>query len=126
MDIKLQNTSYNPSLTLHPEDLLTFIKESQLKQYKIIEKNFQEKTDKLICDRISDQLNSRGLLDVLKNGVGFNGARFELIFYEPNNKLNKDLTYFKNKNILSFMRQVYFSVNTRQSVDTVIFLNGIL
>ena len=23
------------------------------------------------------------------------------------------------------MRQVYFSVNTRQSVDTVIFLNGI-
>ena len=37
---KLENTSYNPLLTLHPEDLLTFIKESQLKQYKIIEKNF--------------------------------------------------------------------------------------
>ena len=122
---KLQNTSYNPLLTLHPEDLLSFVKETQLKQYKIIEKNFQEKTDKLICERISDQLNSRGLLDVLKNGVGFNGARFELIFYEPNNKLNKDLTYLYNKNILSFMRQVYFSVNTRQSVDTVIFLNGI-
>ena len=78
---KLQNTSYNPSLTLHPEDLLTFIKESQLKQYKIIEKNFQEKTDKLFMTNFRS-VNSRGLLDVLKNGVGFNGARFELIF-EP-------------------------------------------
>ena len=119
------NSSYNAKLTLLEEDLIEFLKETQLKQYKIVEKIFKDKTNKVICEKISDKLNSLGVLEVLKNGLGFNGARFDLVYYEPNNNLNIELSKLYNQNIFTFIRQVYFSTRNKRSVDTVIFLNGI-
>ena len=55
------------------ENLIEFLKETQLKQYKIVEKIFKDKTNKVICEKISDKLNSLGVLEVLKNGLGFIG-----------------------------------------------------
>ncbi len=119
------NSSYNAKLTLLEEDLIEFLKETQLKQYKIVEKIFKDQTNKVICEKISDKLNSLGVLEVLKNGLGFNGARFDLVYYEPNNNLNIELSKLYNQNIFTFIRQVYFSTRNKRSVDTVIFLNGV-
>ena len=74
--------------------------------------------------RLSDKLTKDGVVEVLRNGFKHNGAKFDLYYATPS-ELNDTAKANYAKNIFGVVRQVRFSRKSTESVDVVIFLNGL-
>lgn len=120
-----QPEDYDKSLFLDSEVLLIFIKSSQLEEWKKLEEQYGSETETKFLKRVSDEINRRGTLDVLRNGVQDRGARFELAYFKPVSGLNPEHAEFYAKNQFSVIRQFTYSKEGSQTLDIVLFLNGL-
>lgn len=76
--------------------------------------------------RISDELDRRGTIDVLRRGVEDMGIAFDLAYWAPAHRVNPDLWDLYAANRCTVTRQVHHSEsNTGDSVDMLLMLNGI-
>lgn len=95
---------------------------------RIKERHGDGAQDKVFSQLVRD-LNKRGVVDVMRNGIEVDGSegieKLLFIFFKPDNDLNPDTLALYKKNIFSVIRQVHFNPRTEQSVDLVVFLNGI-
>lgn len=84
--------------------------------------------DKVINQLVRD-LNKRGVVDIMRSGIEVDGSegveKLVFIYFKPDNNLNLETQELYKKNIFSVIRQVHFNPRTEQSVDLVLFLNGI-
>ena len=106
--------------------LLRFIETTQKETLEMFKNGRGANWEKLLIERISSEIDRRGLVDVLRYGVEdytING-KFDLAYFKPNSKLNDSLWEKYNKNILAITRQLKYSLKNENSIDTVIFLNG--
>ena len=106
--------------------LLRFIETTQKETLEMFKNGRGANWEKLLIERISSEIDRRGLVDVLRYGVEdytING-KFDLAYFKPNSKLNESLWEKYNKNILAITRQLKYSLKNENSIDTVIFLNG--
>jgi type I restriction enzyme, R subunit len=79
-----------------------------------------------LCAEIGRALKSQGTLNVLRNGVQFTwSAPIKLCYFKPASNVNPNLDTLYQGNILSVMRQVYYSAKSKNSIDIVTFVNGI-
>ena len=62
-----------------------------------------------IVKRIFKQIQSKTIVDVLKNGIKDNGIKLVIAYDKPNSTLNADIVKLYSKNIFSVMRQVVFT-----------------
>lgn len=78
-------------------------------------------------DRVRAQLDQRGTLDVLRNGVELLGLRQSLKLgeFKPAFGLNPDILARYEANRLRVVRQVRYSAHCGNSIDLVLFLNGL-
>ncbi|MBT4206888.1 type I restriction endonuclease subunit R, partial [Candidatus Woesearchaeota archaeon] len=60
---------YDKSLCLIPSQLIEFIQETQPKQYKKITEQYGDDTNNKLTKRISEQIESKGVIEVLRKGV---------------------------------------------------------
>ena len=121
----LQSAIYNKSLCLIPNETLQFIQDTQLKEYQKLERQYGEDTPQKLTLRISNQIKSRGVLDVLRNGVKDRGCSFNLTYFQPSSGMNPDHQRLYDKNQFSLIRQLRYSQGSEQSLDMVLFLNGL-
>lgn len=70
-------------------------------------------------------LHGEGLLHVLRHGYMDRGVPFRAVFWEPESSLNEESRALYEKNILHCTRQVHYSPANENSIDIVLFLNGI-
>ena len=83
------------------------------------------KAGEKFCKRVARELEQRGVVEVLRRGVEDLGRRFELVFFAPGSDLNEQLAEKYWANRMTVVRQLRYSTRNENSVDTVLFVNGI-
>ena len=78
-----------------------------------------------ITRRIDEEISKRGIIDCLRKGIEEGPIKFDLMYFRPVNAENKDVERMYKSNIFSITRQVKFSQKTEQSIDALLFVNGI-
>ncbi len=74
---------------------------------------------------MTPEIARRGALDVLHNGVKDMGCKFRLAYFRLASGLNEEMRRLHAANLFSVVRQVRYSTKNEQSLDLVLFLNGI-
>lgn len=93
----------------------------------MLSKNHGAAAEATLLDRIRKQMDDRGTLDVLRHGVELLGLRQPLMLaqFKPALAMNADIVARYQANRLRVVRQVRYSLHNENSIDLVLFLNGI-
>ncbi|MFP4846664.1 type I restriction endonuclease subunit R [Winogradskyella sp. PE311] len=119
------SADYSPELGMFKYEILSFLQETQPKNWSKISGIHGEQVENRIIQRIYKEMDLRGALDVVRNGFTDYGVRFKLAFFKPETSLNPETQELYDKNQLKVIRQVYYTHKNRNSVDIVLSLNGI-
>jgi len=116
---------YNKDLSLIPEDVIGFIQSTQQDEYEKLQLQFETSTDNHILKTIDKTIIQRGIIDTLRNGIQTRGCSFELCYFKPKSSLNEvhGELYLRNRFVV--VRQLHYSKINHNSIDMVLFLNGI-
>jgi type I restriction enzyme R subunit len=117
--------AYDKSLCLISKDVLDFILITQPKEWEKLKRNAPNETETHFLTRLSEEIRKYGTLHVLRNGVKSLGCKFDLTYFEPVTGLNPEIQRLYQGNIFSIVRQLKYSEKNENSLDTVIFLNGL-
>ena len=119
--------SYSRGHALFPADVIAWVQATQPKAWETLTKNQGSAAEATLLDRIRKQLDDRGTLDVLRHGIELLGLRhpLQLAQFKPALAMNPDLQAKYAANRLRAIRQVKYSVHNENSIDLVLFLNGI-
>ena len=116
---------YNKDMCLLSEDVLGFIKATQPKQYENLEKQYGADTDEKFLYNLADQIHKNGALDVLRKGFKDRGQKFVFAYFKPSSKMNAEHERLYSQNLFSVVRQLKYSNQSENSIDMVLFLNGL-
>ena len=75
--------------------------------------------------RLAAEIERRGALDVLRNGIKDSGCKFRLAYFRPASGLNEETRRLHAANLFAVVRQLRYSAKNENSLDLVLFLNGI-
>ena len=121
----LQSSHYNKPLCLIPDETLRFIQDTQPETYRKLERQYGDDTSVKLLDRVSKQIASRGVLDVLRKGVKDRGCDFKLTYFQPSSGMNPKHKELYDQNRFSLIRQLRYSQRHENSLDMTLFLNGL-
>jgi len=119
--------NYDRPLSLYPADLFAWLQATQPKAWESLQQKFGAKASETLCTRLRQELDKRGLLDVLRNGIellGVNG-KLKLAEFKPALAINPDILARHAANRLRVVRQVKYSTQNENCLDLVLFLNGL-
>ncbi|MDP2747932.1 type I restriction endonuclease subunit R [Pseudomonas sp.] len=119
--------AYDRARALFPADLIDWVKNTQPKAWEALSKNHGTAAEAVLLDRLRKSLDERGTLDVLRQGIELLGLRqpLQLAQFKPALSMNPELTAKYAANRLRVVRQVRYSLTCENSIDLVLFLNGI-
>jgi type I restriction enzyme R subunit len=115
---------YDKKLALYKDDLIAYIKTTQPKEYEKFARRHSTNTEEELCQFIAKELNKHGSLYCLRNELNYINARIRTCQFKPDLP-NPSLQARYDTNILRVVRQVYYSEHNNNSIDLVLFLNGI-
>ena len=120
---------YRPDLGLDTGALFEFIASTQIKAWNRLVDLYggdQDTAQRKFAERVAMEIDSRGTLDVLRQGVKDRGVQIELCFFRPGHTIAKDALAEYEANVLTVARQVHFSTKQATlSVDVVLLVNGL-
>jgi type I restriction enzyme R subunit len=119
--------NYDRVRALLPADVIAWVQASQPDAWHALVKNHGAKATDTLLDRLADQLNKRGTLDVMRHGIELFGLKSKLLVaqFKPALALNRDILERYDANRLRVVRQVRYSLQHENSIDLVLFLNGV-
>jgi type I restriction enzyme R subunit len=120
--------NYDRALALYPDDVVAWLQQTQPQAWEALAKSAGAGARQALLGRLRDQLNQRGTLEVLRHGIEMIGVkrRLSLAQFRPALGANPEIMARYNANRLRVVRQVRYSkVETHDSIDLVLFLNGI-
>ena len=120
-------TNYDRKLALYPPDLTAWLEESQKDAWDTYKQKNGSKAEANLLQRIREQLDQQGTLDLLRNGIEVMGLpkALKLAEFKPALGLNPEILARYNANRLRVVRQVRYSLHNENCIDLVLFLNGI-
>jgi len=118
-------SSYEKELCMDTELVIEFLRTTQSRAWEKIAEQYGDDVDTRFLARLDQEIAERGLLDVLRNGITDRGVRFSLAFFQPENARNPETLADYAGNILSVVRQVKYSGTNENSIDMVLFVNGL-
>ncbi len=119
-------TAFDPVTLLDVATTAAFIQNTQLKEWAKLTKQFPDGEQEALAAHLTALIQKRGTLEVLRNGVAFNGINLQLAYFRPAGGGNPEHQAHYESNRFAVLRQVHFSTRTLdQSVDLVICLNGL-
>jgi type I restriction enzyme R subunit len=121
-------SAYDKELCLIPSEVIGFIQETQADKYNLLKLDqYGDKIDEKIVANIAKTYkdNKDKTLDLLRNKVKDRGISFDMVYWQPaNNKTPEhELNYKQNR--LAVVRQLKYSKRNENSIDLVLFVNGI-
>lgn len=117
--------AYDRELAMDTTAVIDFVKVTQPTEWAAIVKRHGADAEIGFLKRLKDELNNRGMIDVLRHGVTDLGVEVRLCYFKPGSGMNQTATTLYNKNVLQVTRQVHYSLANENSIDTVLFLNGL-
>ncbi|MGZ5857225.1 MAG: type I restriction endonuclease, partial [Burkholderiaceae bacterium] len=116
---------YDRALALFPDDLLGFVKDTQKGEWAKFKRWHNGDSEKIFVKRVAEQLDKHGTLHLLRNGFKDKDAKFQLCQFRPAHNKNPQLWDMYEKNRLTAIRQLHYSLSNEKSIDVVLFVNGL-
>ncbi len=118
---------YDRTLALYPPDVLAWVQETDPDGWQTLVKNHGQSAEATLLKRLRDVLNQSGTLAVLRNGFDVLGLKnaVRMAQFKPALAMNPEIMDRYSANRLRVVRQVRYSLNNENSIDLVLFLNGI-
>lgn len=123
--IKGDPKAFDRKLALDVKTFVSFIKATQPNAWEKYEKIYGTDSESKIVDRFSRVVKNEGLLKVLRQGFVDRGIKFRVVFFKPETSLNELSRKQYEGNVLHCTRQLHYSLLNENSIDIVLFLNGI-
>jgi type I restriction enzyme R subunit len=122
----LQNAkTYSRELALFPDDLLGFVQDTQPKEWEKFKRWHNGQSEAIFVKRVAEQLDKHGTLHLLRHGFKDRDAKFVLCQFKPAHRKNPQLWDSYGKNRLTVIRQLHYSLHSENSIDLVLFVNGL-
>lgn len=118
-------SEYDKDFCLIPTEIIAFVKDTQPKQYEALQKQYGAHVDTKIVENVAKNITKNKTLDVLRNGIKDRGQKLDLVYFKPahNKTPEHELAYDKNR--LAIVRQLKYSNRNNNSIDIVLFINGV-
>jgi type I restriction enzyme, R subunit len=116
---------YDRTLCLLPRDTADFVLATQPREWNKLEQHHGAAVKEQFLKRLASEIERRGALDVLRNGIKDSGCKFQLAYFRPASGLNQETRRLHAANLFSIVRQVRYSTKNENCLDLVLFLNGI-
>ena len=116
---------YDRKDCLIKHEFINFIKKTQKNKLEKLQEIYGEETENKIFNRLSSEITRRGVIDVFRNQISDRGVHFDLCYFEPKSSLNQESIELYKLNQFSLIRQLHYSRQNENSIDMVLFLNGI-
>ncbi|HFR4184939.1 TPA: type I restriction endonuclease subunit R [Bacillus cereus] len=110
---------------LDVEELFAFLEDTQAKQLRALEKSYGADYKQKVLNRICDQLKKQGIMECLRHGIKDRGVTLKLIYNKPPTTMNQLMNDLYRKNRFTVSRQVFYSDKHKNSLDMVLFINGL-
>src|SRR5690625_365210 len=121
----VRGETYDPEIAMDPVTFFTFLRESQPRKWERICQIHGDGVKEKLLHRLQREIDLRGMLDVIRYGFTDYGVKFDAAYFRPETTLNPESERLYNMNILTVMRQVYYSTRHRNSLDMMLLLNGL-
>jgi type I restriction enzyme, R subunit len=119
------HAAYDRSLCLDAGPLVDFIQATQPKVWEKYREHHGDLARDSFLRRVSQAIESDGVVAVLRQGVKATGCKFKLAYFKPETTLNSDTEVLYQANQYSVIRQLRYSERTDHSLDIALFLNGL-
>jgi type I restriction enzyme R subunit len=118
---------YDRARALFPEDLAAWVQASQPECWDSLLKTHGPAALTILADRLRAALDRQGTLELLRTGLDVVGLkqRVALCQFRPALAMNAALQARYTANRLRVVRQVRYSLHNENSIDLVLFVNGI-
>lgn len=118
---------YDRARAVFVDDLVSWVRETQKPAWETLEAAHGPSAGTLIADRLRAAMDKQGTLTVLRQGLDIVGLKQSLMLcqFRPALAMNVELQARYAANRLRVVRQVRYSTQGEQSLDLVLFLNGI-
>ena len=118
-------SEYDRNVCLIRDHVIDFIKRTQPEEWGRLQEIYDVDTENKIISRISSEISKRGIIDVLRHQVVDRGVYLNLCYFEPKSDLNPDHLKLYQSNQFTVVRQLHYSNQNENSIDMVLFLNGL-
>lgn len=118
---------YDAESGLYPDDAIAFVIDTQQQNWDRLMKlcGSEAASRSELLKRLAGQLDRRGSVHVLRNGLSERGVAFSMCQLRPAHSIDPDTEARYEANRLRVVRQVRFDPKSGDSVDLVLFVNGI-
>ncbi|WP_406515089.1 DEAD/DEAH box helicase family protein [Streptomyces sp. NBC_00873] len=125
---KAQGT-FNVELGIDTGEVYRFIGATQVKAWDRLVSFYggdQSTAQRQFAQRLAAEVDARGVLDVLRQGVRDRGVQIDLAYFRPGHTLAVDALAEYDANVLTVARQLHYSTrHPRRSLDMAFFVNGL-
>src|SRR5574341_1237147 len=116
---------YDRALCLLPRDVVDFILATQPKEWEKLKQHHGAAVKEQFLKRLAREIERRGGLEVLRQGVKDSGCTFRLAYFRPSSGLNEETQRLHAANLFAVVRQLRYSEKNEKNLDLVLFLNGV-
>jgi type I restriction enzyme, R subunit len=121
--------TFNVELGIDTGEMYRFIGASQAKTWERLAGYYGDDpsvAQRRFAERVAAEIDARGVLDVLRQGVRDRGVLINLAYSRPGHTLAADALAEYNANVLTVARQLHYSTRyPNRSVDMAFFVNGL-
>jgi type I restriction enzyme R subunit len=112
---------------INSADLVAFIGETQADEWEKWLKRFPDVDAAQVAlrQRVAAEVDHRGTIDVLRNGVKGNGCKFSLCYFKPAHGLTPLLVELHQANRCTVTRQQRYTASNTNTIDVVLWINGL-
>lgn len=121
-------TAYDKELCLIPSEVIAFIQKTQADKYNLLKLDqYGDKVEEKIVANVAKTYKDHKdkTLDLLRNKVKDRGVQLDMVYWQPANDKTPDHQLWYEQNRLAVVRQLKYSKRNENSIDIVLFVNGI-
>ncbi len=119
------DSGYDRELALFPEDVIAWLSETQPKEWAKVKQLHNGSSEQTVLKRLAEVMDKDGSLSVLRHGFKNVNARFDMCQFKPVQTMNPETLARYGKVRVRVMRQVHYCLSNQNSIDLVLFVNGI-
>lgn len=123
--VSVDKLGFDRERAIFPEIVLSFILETQPKEWAKLEALHGDKTGEQILGDLCKWMDANGVLATLRHGFKCYGRTLHAAFFKAAHTLNPELEARYAANRLGLTRQLHFSPRSKKSLDVTLSLNGI-
>jgi type I restriction enzyme R subunit len=123
-----QPSNFDPGLGLDTTELFAFIEATQMDEWNALLDRYgldARAAQRGLARRVASEIDSRGTVDVLRQGVVDLGVTIQLAFFKPAHGLTPTLQALYECNRVTVARQFPYASVSNKTIDMALLVNGV-